>query len=928
MAAGKGARVRYFYVPGGLMRRFPTFSSHGFVSLALMLGATIVNINPASAQQLTLISAASDGTQGTGGDSFEPVISGDGRFVAFTSSATNLVPNDTNAVADVFVKDRVSGAIERVSVRTTGEQGTLPSNAPRISADGRFVAFDSAGPLVAEDTNTCGQPAGPCSDTYIHDRMTHTTTRVSVSSTGAEAAEGSTILSLSADGRFVLFRSLASTLVANDTNNASDLFLRDRQNATTTRVSVDLSGNQLPNHTSAGMISGDGQVIVYSVQRGADQAWELYLRNRETGEVSDLTASLPARNLPPHIDPAGYHPFYVAASHISDDGRVIAVVEGAAARTVHRPFPGIVRYLMHDRVTGHTLVSAWQETINPFNGFITGLSGDGRTYVGTEQYSTPVQLIDRVSGLRETIPTATGSEYKSMSLSSDGRFTAFGPYDGTVGASQQLYVYDRDSGDADGMPSAWETAFGLNPTDLTDANADADLDGVTNLQEYVRGTHPAALASATRYFAEGASNAFFTTRIAAVNPGNDTATVVFRFLGSSGATSSLIRTIPARTRITVELPGNGPTPGNDYSTVLESDRMVVADRTMTWDSTGYGSHTETALPAPSTTWHFAEGATHGGFGLFYLLQNPNATQAHVTINYLRLAPLTPVVKTYTVEPNTRMTIPVDLEGPELDEVDVAAAITSDLPIVAERSMYSVRIGQPAFAAGHGGAGVTAPASRWFLAEGATGNFFDVFVLVGNPNLTASELKVTYLLPTGAPIEKLHSVGPQQRLTINVQQEDVRLANTPVSVIVESTNSQPVVVERAMWWPKDEWHEALVSAGATPAGTKWALADGEVTVGGDTYILIANTSTTAGTATLTLLEEGGTPLAIAIDLLPSSRVSVPISAYLPPTVELPRRRFGALIETTGVEIVVERSIYTTVGGITWGAGSASLGTKLQ
>ena len=116
--------------------------------------------------------------------------------------------------------------------------------------------------------------------------------------------------------------------------------------------------------------------------------------------------------------------------------------------------------------------------------------------------------------------------------------------------SRHVYVYDRDSGDGDGMPSAWETTFGLNPGNLTDAAADADLDGVTNLQEYLRGTHPTAVASATRYFAEGAANAFFTTRLAAVNPGDNAAAVVFRFLGSSGETSSLIRTIAPRSRIT------------------------------------------------------------------------------------------------------------------------------------------------------------------------------------------------------------------------------------------------------------------------------------------------------------------------------------------------------------------------------------------
>jgi hypothetical protein len=404
--------------------------------------------------------------------------------------------------------------------------------------------------------------------------------------------------------------------------------------------------------------------------------------------------------------------------------------------------------------------------------------------------------------------------------------------------------------------------------------------------------------------------------------------VVFRFLGSNGQTSSQTYTIQPRTRITLSL-SDGRGPGNDFSTVIESNRTVVVDRTMTWDNvTRYGAHTETAITSPSTTWYLAEGATHGAFDLFYLLQNPNDSPATVTINYLRQAPLGPVTKTYVVDPNTRKTIPVDGEGPELEAVDTAAAITSNLPIVVERAMYSTRPGQPPFAAGHGAAAVAAPATRWFLAEGATGDFFDTYVLVGNPNTTGTDLKVTYLLPEGAPFDKIYHVGPRQRLTLYVQDQDPRLANTPVSVIVESAPGVPVVVERAMWWPKGEWHEAHVSAGATTTGTKWAVADGEVTEGGDTYILIANTSTTAGSATVTLLEENGTPVTVNVDLGPSSRVNVPVSAHLPLVNGLTIRRFGALIESNGVEIVVERSIYATAGGITWGAGTSSLATKLQ
>jgi Tol biopolymer transport system component len=899
------------------MRHRYTLSSQAFVSLALMLGVALFGTNVASAQDVTQVSTASDGTPADG-DSSGPSISADGRFVAFLSSATNLVPSDTNGKADVFVKDRVSGATTRVSVTTSGQQNTEHSAGVRISANGRFVMFSTLGVLVPEDTSNCAispLPVAPCADIYVHDRETGATTLATVSSAGVQANKASVPVDISADGRFVLFGSVATNLVPNDTNDGNDLFLRDRQSGTTTLVSLDRAGNQAVGYFNLGALwarmSADGRIIVYGPVAGTDVG-AVYQYERETGTVSVLSDALPASDLQGEPTESWYRPL-----SISDDGRLVVVAQQVQSPAMQRPQ---VRYLFHDRLTGHTTADSWWLVHLLSEKTFDGLSGDGRVYAlaGINQTTT---LTDRVNGLSEPVPTALQNGGSGRSLSSDGRFVAFD-------RGQQVYIYDRDSGDSDGMPGAWETTFGLNPTNLTDANADADLDGVTNLQEYLRGSHPTAVASATRYFAEGAANAFFTTRLAAVNPGDEAAAVVFRFLGSGGQTSSVMRTIEPRSRISLVLRENGLAPVNDFSTVIESNRTVVVDRTMTWDATSYGAHTETAITAPSTTWYLAEGATHGAFDLFYLLQNANDARANVTINYLRQAPLTPVSKTYAVEPNSRRTIPVDGEGVELEAVDTAAAITSDLPIVVERAMYSTRPGQPAFAAGHGAAGVTAPALRWFLAEGATGNFFDLFVLVGNPNTTASNLKVTYLLPSGAPFEKTYSVGPRQRLTINVQDEDTRLANTPVSVIVESTNNQPVVVERAMWWPKDQWHEAHVSAGATTTGTRWALAEGEVTVGGDTYILIANTSTTAGTATVTLLEEAETPVTITVDLPPSSRVNVPVSAYLPATDLRPFRRFGALIETNGVEIVVERSIYWTVGGITWGAGTAALGTKLQ
>ena len=141
-----------------------------------------------------------------------------------------------------------------------------------------------------------------------------------------------------------------------------------------------------------------------------------------------------------------------------------------------------------------------------------------------------------------------------------------------------------------------------------------------------------------------------------------------------------------------------------------------------------------------------------------------------------------------------------------------------------------------------------------------------------------------------------------------------LANAAVSTTVRSTNGVPLVVERAMWWPGDSttWHEAHNSAGSTVTGTRWAVAEGEVggARGHETYLLIANTSAFAGSATVTLLFEDGTSSARTYALKPSSRTNVAVGPAFGAAVT--GRRFGAVIESTGTtpaQIVVERAMYS-------------------
>ena len=234
------------------------------------------------------VSVGPGGVQGNGG-SHLPVASRGGRFVAFASDASNLVPNDTNGTSDIFVRDRVAGTTRRASVRNGGGQANGYSFDPTISEDGRFVAFFSfASNLVPGDTNGTG-------DAFVHDRLTGTTQRVSVATGGAQANGTSFRPSLSANGRLVAFFSFASNLVPGDTNGAQDVFVRDRQAGTTERMSVSSSGLQGNGDSDSPKLSADGRFValrssasnlVLGDTNGVD---DVFVRDRQAGTTERVS---------------------------------------------------------------------------------------------------------------------------------------------------------------------------------------------------------------------------------------------------------------------------------------------------------------------------------------------------------------------------------------------------------------------------------------------------------------------------------------------------------------------------------------------------------------------------------------------------------------------------------------------------------------
>jgi len=354
-----------------------------------------------------------------------------------------------------------------------------------------------------------------------------------------------------------------------------------------------------------------------------------------------------------------------------------------------------------------------------------------------------------------------------------------------------------------------------------------------------------------------------------------------------------------------------------------SGAPLVVERTMRWDTTGYGGHTEKAVAGAAPTWYFAEGS-QGFFSTFLLLANPQTSASTATVQYLvEGGPV--VVRTYSLQPLSRLTVDVGGE-PALVSHSFGMIVSFSAPGVAERAMYFGT--NPLWTGGHESAGETMPATTWYVAEGATGSYFTTFILLSNPGGTDVQATVTFLPDTGVPVTKIKTVPANGRLTLNIAGEDPSLANAAVATTV-TTAGAPILVERSQYWPftPDRWQEAHNSFGVSALGTKWGLAEGRV--GGpeayQTYILLANPGALPANVAIKFLRDDGTTVTKPFVVAPTSRLNVPVGpgTGVP---ELSNERFGAVL-ASDQPIAVERAMYWDANGIVWAAGTSATATRL-
>jgi len=463
--------------------------------VALVGGAGTV-ASPGTTERVSVDSSGGQADRGSWGFA---AVSGGGRYVAFDSDATNLVPGDANGQADVFVRDRQTGATTRVSGNSVGDEGNLTSWTPTISPDGRYVTFVSAASnLVPGDAN--GQE-----DIFVHDRNTGVIDRVSVDMDGNEGNNVSyDPPAISADGRYVAFSSMASNLVAGDTNDKTDIFVHDRQTGATTRVSVDSAGNEADGWSEQPAISADGRFVAFTsdatdlVSGDTSSYGDVFVHDRQTGTTERVS-----------VDSDGNQATggNSASPAISSDGRYVTFASEAVnlvdgdSNFCGVPWSSCSDVFVHDRQTGVTervsVASGGAQgdrgsgspTISAdgrYVGFTSGASNlvDGDTNMCSPTYNCPdVFVHDRRSGVTKRVSVdsgggqANGASGGRPFMSADGRYVAFGSeatnlVTGDTNGVDDIFAHDLGDADADGEWDPFDNCPLTPNPDQTDTDDD------------------------------------------------------------------------------------------------------------------------------------------------------------------------------------------------------------------------------------------------------------------------------------------------------------------------------------------------------------------------------------------------------------------------------------------------------------------------
>jgi len=420
------------------------------------------------------------------------------------------------------------------------------------------------------------------------------------------------------------------------------------------------------------------------------------------------------------------------------------------------------------------------------------------------------------------------------------------------------------------------------------------------------------------YLAEGSTDHGFSTRISIENPNDQSLNARVTYMKSDGTSKQVDCGLPRMSQVTLD---PADTLGRaDFSTRVEcvQGKTIAVDRTMTWTGPGAASsegHASIGVTSPVKSWYMAEGCSAYGFETWLLVQNPNDTMARVSITYMPegWGPRTFVKQ---VPAHSRSSFSM---GDDIGEKSASIRIVSNVPVIAERSMYrndrregSCSTGTTSSSVQYYAADTGQASGASFLPEGTTGHGFTTYVLIQNPGVSQATVSLTYLTSKGPLPQPTFVMPGTSRKTVKVNDA---LGDTDFSTRITST--APVVAERAMYWDNGTGEACHASVGLAAPHTTFYLPDGQTSGGAETYLLVANPNSKAVDVEVTYLTAGGAyNVNFTTRVQPNSRATINMSD------RIPSGRAAALVtsRTPGLKILVERAMYWNSRG----AGTATVG----
>ena len=380
----------------------------------------------------------------------------------------------------------------------------------------------------------------------------------------------------------------------------------------------------------------------------------------------------------------------------------------------------------------------------------------------------------------------------------------------------------------------------------------------------------------TWYLAEGSTWPGFEEWVCLQNPGDTEAVVRFICMMQAGSNITRYVRVKPHSRFTVDI-NNMVGPSKDVSIRLDSSEPIVAERPMYFDYHGCtGGSISAAVPAAGRSWYLAEGTTRTGFVEWLSLMNPSEEPAHAVITYMFNGGGTQR-QDVAIPPTTRKTVNVnDAVGPGKD---VSAAVSSDMPIIAERPMYFDYHGK--WRGGSSQPGTTSPGTSWYFAEGTTranrvDGYYEEWLSVLNPGSLGANIQVTYMYPGGGKRTTPLFVGPHSRLTVDVN----KAVGPDQDISVKITSDRPVVAERPMYY---SYHSALdggdVEMGVKGPAATWYFAEGTNRDGFEEWLTLQNPQARKVAATVSLMLDDGRVLDYDYVLAPLSRTTITINGLL-------------------------------------------------